>query len=207
MMKPVFHQAARTLSLLLSTLVVASCASDSASSAVESKRFEFGQHGTVAIDVPTSWTEGHASFDTPALVHLSYTVPGNSDFEMFISVLPESGSEDGDDAIIAIGRRTLSAGERWLPRTVETAVDLRPLDGPAMLGYYFSLTDRTTPLPAGEFKYITQGLALAHEIVPNDRPIDRTLMVGFTLFSNDGQAALVQRGLGVVKSVRLEKSE
>jgi len=127
----------------------------------------------------------------PVALNVSYKAAENHDFDMLITAVQDISYKDPDHDLETIQSRVKAAGQSWLPRSVEDTVLLHHVDGPAVHGYYFSLTDKTTPLPAGEFKHITQGMALSGN-----------LLIVFTISTNDGQAPMVEQGLGIIASAR-----
>ena len=160
------------------------------------RTFDVPGFGVLKLMIPTSWVEAGPTTDDPALINVSYMVPKNRDFQMIVTALDGRYYRTLDQPFMELERRVRHTGQGWLKRTVEQDVQVRPLVGSAFRGYYYSLTDKTTPLPAGEFKHITQGLGLIGDFV-----------VPFTIFTNDNQEALVEQGLIALSTARLERSQ
>ncbi|HEY7676568.1 MAG TPA: hypothetical protein VIG69_05830, partial [Candidatus Methylomirabilis sp.] len=70
-----------------------------------------------------------------------------------------------------------------------TTIEVRELQGVAARGYYFSATDRA-PKP-GEYKFMTQGMLRVG-----------SLLVTFTILTNDGQGNIVADALAMLRSAR-----
>ena len=71
-------------------------------------------------------------------------------------------------------------------QSVEKTIEVKPLKGSTIVGYYFAATDRGRQKP-GEFKFLNQGVVLVE-----------TLLVTFTTLTNDGQDAVVTAALSML---------
>jgi hypothetical protein len=86
-------------------------------------------------------------------------------------------------------QRISNGADRAKAQAVETTIEVRELQGAAARGYYFSATDRA-PQP-GEYKFLTQGMLRVG-----------SLLVTFTILTNDGQAGIVADALAMMRSAR-----
>jgi hypothetical protein len=187
------------LSRLSAGLVIAllglGCGLASTEPAVRMRKFDIPKLGVLTLPVPSTWSEEGPKLEERTLADVSFMVHGNPDFQMLISALDGSSFDiDRKISLVVIKERVQAAGEKWLPTCVEKFVDIQALDGSDFRGFYFSMTDRAEPLPAGEFRHVTQGLGQAGNI-----------LIGFTIYWNDREEPRVHDGLTVLRGIRYEK--
>ena len=77
-----------------------------------------------------------------------------------------------------IKKRAKAMGEAALSGAVEKRIELRRVDGTDGSGFFYTLTDRRTDLPAGEFRVVTQGIMAVGR-----------LRLGVTVLANEKDSA------------------
>lgn len=141
----------------------------------------------VELDVPPEWRDepGPGRMQT-----VRFMRPENRDFMLIASFIvpPEGKAAAGaPDRSQANVRRAADAA---LQRSVEKSIDVVPIKGEIAQGHYFKATDRAPE--KGGFRHIVQGEVRGEQVA-----------VTFTILSNDGQEASVQRALEVIKGMRI----
>jgi hypothetical protein len=89
---------------------------------------------------------------------------------------------------MALYEAVRESAERIRSQAIEETIEIERLRGTRGAGYFFSVTDREPP--PGEFRYMTQGAVQAGELI-----------VWFTILTNDGQEAEVDRALSMLQSL------
>jgi len=181
---------ARSVSILvLSALLCSFAWAEGARSSFTVRGF-----GTLRLEIPAAWIEAGPSVSDPALVNVSYMLANNPKFQMIITAQDGKSYAGIKDPLAEIERRVKQSGQGWLTGSVETEVAVKHLDGASFHGRYYKLTDKSDPLPAGEFRYITQGIGLIGNLV-----------IAFTVFSNESPAPFIDQGLRALQNARLER--
>jgi hypothetical protein len=142
----------------------------------------------VEIDLPAEWRDEAAPGRVPSI---RFSRPPSREFMVLASfaVPPDqkaapTGAPDRSQANV---RRAADAA---LGRAVEKSIDVVALQGEAARGYYFKATDREPQ--KGGFRNMAQGEVRAANVV-----------VTFTILSNPGQEAEVQRALDMIRGLRV----
>jgi hypothetical protein len=115
----------------------------------------------------------------PGTCMLRFAVPGGWDVQarspsvgvVSLTLQPEAGlrakvlisgtAEKGSSELKStsdIKRAVKMMGEALLSGTVEKRLELVRVDGRSGAGFFYSLTDKRTELPEGEFRHMTQGI-------------------------------------------------
>jgi hypothetical protein len=143
--------------------------------------FELPDHGGLSLAVPDGWA---SDSQTPGRwpQTITFTPQTGVQFKILVTVAQQ---HDG-----SLRPDVERAAQGAAPQSVEGVLPLHEINGTDGVGFYFSATDRA-PKP-GEYKYLTQGALRVGDI---------SLL--FTVLTNDGQEAVVQRALDMLrKAVR-----
>jgi hypothetical protein len=108
------------------------------------------------IAVPQGW-EAEFRSPAPGAVNLRLAPQGGSRGEILITGL----APRGDASLRSTGdikRAARRMGEEMLGDSVEKRVELERLNGADGSGFFYSLTDKRSPLPEGHFRHMTQGI-------------------------------------------------
>jgi hypothetical protein len=143
---------------------------------------------TVELDLPGDWRDEAAPGRVPTIrisrppsrefmVLVSLTVPSNAQ-------APLPGAPDRSQANVRRG------ADAALERSVEKSIDVLPLQGESAKGYYYKATDRAPQ--KGGLRDMAQGELRAGNVV-----------ITFTILSNPGQEAQVQRALDMIRALRV----
>jgi len=157
-----------------------------------------GKLGTLVLTYPKIWKEelttvaeagekAVMTFDA-----IRFTPAAGSNFAFQIQIIPV-----GDQRATAydIKAQLVQNGRGELTNSVEGALNIREFKGSNVVAGAFRVTDKrwiNTPPPAGEFKYLTQGVA---KLGP--------LILSFRLVANDLDVEPL--ALELVKSARIDK--
>jgi hypothetical protein len=149
--------------------------------------FELPDHGTLAFLVPDGWTE---QLQQP-LNRLPPTITlrprSGTQFVVKITAVWSNSPASKFPDETAIRSEVAGAAIAAAPQSVEGVLPPREIKGVDGRGYYFAATDRA-PNP-GEYKYLTQGIIRVGEI-----------SLAFTVLTNDGQEAVVQSALEIMRT-------
>jgi len=173
----------RSLAFLCVLLVTGSAFAEE----VGVRKFPVPQQGVLQLQVPKSSKDTISQprgSTTPAILLTGGGEPASQVWLTAVS-RTEPGAPLVDPA--EIKRRVELSSERLKGRTVEKELVIQELKGSSAIGYYFSVTD-PAPKP-GEFKYMTQGIVRAGE-----------LLVVFTVFTNDGADVFRRESIVMLES-------
>ncbi len=145
--------------------------------------------GFLVLPVPEGWKEQVRRRDamTPPTIH--YQPESGPDFAVLVTAIGPMKEGIARPTPAEIKRNVQSAVEGVRSRSVEKSIAVAELKGPTAHGYYFKATDRTPK--RGEFKYLAQGMLGVGE-----------LRVTFTVLTNDGQRAVTDTALGMLRNAR-----
>jgi len=150
------------------------------------RRYELPNKDAIELAVPAGWDE---TVDRPAggLPTILLRPHEGAAFEVqVIPEWPDAPAESGADPE-ALREMVRSAAERIREQATEETIEIRRLQGADGVGFYFLATDRA-PQPDG-FKYMHQGALQVGD-----------LTVTFTILTNDGQQAVVEEALAMLKA-------
>ena len=158
--------------------------------AAEPRGFSLGQWGTVALDLPDGWTaswQGQGGKGGPAIV---IHPPSEAPFSLLMTPFPRTG--DNKELEQAARDIVENTAKKLQEIAVEKQLNLQDLEGPALRGFYVSVTDRTVEAPSAEdFRYMDQGAAAVG-----------ALMMTFTVLTNVPDGPERAMALGIVRSAR-----
>ena len=119
------------------------------------KKYPISEHGTLELNVPTSWkAEVHKpQKDMPPTI--IYKPASGDDFQVLVTVLWSKTGEQDFNNPTKIRALVEQDGQKILSKAVETRLVVQQMRGVNNIGYFFSLTDKS-PNP-GEFRYLTRG--------------------------------------------------
>jgi hypothetical protein len=152
------------------------------------RRYELPNLDTLELTLPPAWVD---NVDVPpggAPLTIQLTPADGAPFAVHLT--PQSPDPTAARVMdsAALYEAVRESAERIRPQTIEETVDIERLRGTRGAGYFYSLTDREPP--PGEFRYMTQGALQVG-----------ALIVWFTILTNDGQAAEVDRALAMLQSL------
>jgi hypothetical protein len=162
------------------------------------KDFPIKGDGTLQLTVPSTW---HSSTRDIRQAGNPVTVielkPGSQqDFAVMLEVA-SVGEENTKKLDIKEILRT--TGEIELPNSVEKSLAIQDLNGPELVGAYFTVTDKRykvgMPQP-GQYKYLTQGYGKLGGLV-----------ITFRVVSNRATGTGQTAALEIIKNAHLEKSK
>lgn len=168
--------------LLLCFSVNATLAQDT-----DTRRYPLPDHGSIQLKIPVSWADDLRQPSHRLPPTIAFKPKSGKRFEILITPIwpePRSASLPNSEKIRQLVQQ---AAERAKLQSVEKTLHLIELKSVSGNGYYFSATDRA-PEPEG-YKYMTQGTMRV-----------RSLMVMFTLLTNDGQEKVINDAFSMLKS-------
>jgi uncharacterized protein YneF (UPF0154 family) len=119
------------------------------------KKYPIPEHGTLELNVPTSWKgEVHKPQANMPPTIIFNPAKGN-DFQVIITVLWSKTGEQDVNSRDKVRTLMQKDGQKLLPNAVETEILLQEIQRVDHTGYYFSVTDKA-PNP-GEYRYMTHG--------------------------------------------------
>jgi hypothetical protein len=119
------------------------------------RKYPISGHGMLELNVPTSWkVEVHKSQEKmpPTLI---FKPASGDDFQVLVTVLWSNKGEPDFNSQSKVRILVEKDGQKLLPQTVETKIELKEIKGVNNIGYYFSITDKA-PNP-GEYRYMNRG--------------------------------------------------
>ena len=147
------------------------------------RTYALPNHGTLELKAPAGWQDMiERTGEQPPTI--TFTPTSGASFQVLVTPMwPQRGkpAPSGDEMKAMVQRGAEGAAQQ----AVEKSIVVKELKGAMSNGYYFSATDRA-PKP-GEYKYLTQGMTAVGD-----------LRVGFTILTNDGQAAVVKDALAML---------
>jgi hypothetical protein len=149
------------------------------------RRFELPNKDAIEFAIPAAWKE--TVEQPPGGVPTILLRPRKGEpFEVqVVPDWPDDPTESGADPE-TLREMVRAAAERIRDQATEQAFEVRRLQGADGVGFYFLATDRETE-PDG-FKYMNQGALQVGD-----------LTVTFTILTNDGQEAVVEEALAMLK--------
>jgi hypothetical protein len=139
--------------------------------------------------VPAGWQDRVKSSGQDAPPAIEFFQSGGAPFVVTVMPMWQTRPQAPLPSKAELRKRVQYAGEGMLPFALEKDIKVLELKGAAGSGYYFSVTDNA--LKPGGFKFLTQGATRIG-----------TLVVRFTVLTNDGQEQIARDALEMVKSAR-----
>ena len=152
------------------------------------RHYPLPDHGTLQLTVPASWKDEAQAPNQPRNT-LRFYAPNGAPFQVLVTPMWPSGKDAAPPSAEWMRQRISNGADRAKAEAVEKTIEVRELQGAAARGYYFSATDRA-PGP-GEYKCMTQGMMRVG-----------SLLVTFTILTNDGQGTIVADALAMLRSAR-----
>jgi hypothetical protein len=183
------RQLARFCIVGMSFLIVASY---SAAEETTTRTYQLPGHGAIQLKVPTSWQaqlRQPAEGFPPTIV---FTPATGTSFRILLTPMFAVRAGMVMPTPLDVKRNVAMAAEDAKSKAVEKNISINKLQGAAVIGYYFSATDRA-PKP-GEYKYLTQGMLQVGELAPM-----------FTILTNDGGEKIVKDSLTMLRSITQQK--
>jgi len=145
--------------------------------------FPVGNQGAFVIDLPDTWAaRSQPAAGAPDTIVVTPRV--GEKFQLLMTAFWSVGQALPD--VESLRGYVEKAAADAKKQAVEKEIDIQRLAGDHANGYYFHATDRA-PGP-GEYRHLTQGIYRAGG-----------LMVTFTVLTNDGQAAVVDTALAMLR--------
>jgi TPR repeat protein len=153
------------------------------------RRYAIADRGFLVVSVPAEWREELQRRDATSPPTIRFRPASGAPFEVLLTPIPPAKLGMPPPSAEELKRGVLGAAEKASARSVEDVLPANELLGAAAQGFYFKATDRAPK--AGEFKHLTQGMLGLEDI-----------RIGFTVLTNDGQAAAVDAAFGVLRTAR-----
>lgn len=132
--------------------------------AQETRRtFPVPGHGALQLSVPKDWRVHSQTMKDPAALMLRFRPGTGEAFYVQVTALWLDAAKLAKKTPEQLRADVASSAKEPLRQAVEKEARIDELRGAKVLGYHYSLTDRA-PKP-GEFKYMTQGIFLAGELL------------------------------------------
>ena len=180
---------ARVIPLLVSIAV--SLVTLPGAQAAQARRIPVANDGALEIQMPDGWVadvQGGGSSSAPTA---QVTAPGR-DFTMTVApiAIPASAGSPSPERIRAAVERMAAAPE-IKQRTENPQVPVQELSGSQLVGYYFSVADKTWKPGSDEYHYMTQGALVVGKVAVN-----------FIFLSNSAPGADLAAALDLLRSAR-----
>lgn len=145
--------------------------------------FPVGNQGTFVVDLPDTWTaQSKPASGSPDTIVVTPKV--GEKFQLLMTAFWSAGQVLPDvESLRGYVEKAAADAKR---QAVEKEIAIQRLAGDHANGYYFQATDRA-PGPE-DYRHLTQGIYRAGG-----------LMVTFTVLTNDGQAAVVDSALAMLR--------
>src|SRR5215831_3275437 len=126
-------------------------------------RYAVPKHGSLELKIPEGWRVQNRTLADPPSALLRVAPPSGNAFNIQITAVWIDPAK-GDTRPEAIRERVQAAAKAALKQAVETEAKVLELRGAQAQGYYFSLTDKASSSGPDDYKYMTQGVAIAGEL-------------------------------------------
>jgi hypothetical protein len=155
------------------------------------RSYPLPKHGTIEFKIPSSWKDQIQQLkgDLPPTITWSQQTAQQpaAAFRVLVTVGWQDQKAGAKMTEAELKHRLDQAMAAAEIQAEEKQLTMKGLQGPSAHGYYFSATDRA-PRP-GEHKYLTQGIALADDLI-----------IAFTIFTSEGQQAVVAAALDAIRT-------
>jgi hypothetical protein len=170
---------------LLLGSILALAATTAAGGDFTPRSLALGKHGQLEIQAPVTWNDSVAPAKDGLPQSLKLTPKTGKTFEVYVTPFPPEDSTGRPATMDELRRAAREAANSIAYRAVEKPIELKEIRGAGTQGYYFAVTDKAPK--AEEFKFMSQGVLSVGQ-----------LKMMFTIFTNDGQQAVVKEALTVV---------
>jgi hypothetical protein len=149
--------------------------------------FELPDHGALALLLPDGWVAKvrQPPNRLPPTIMMRPLADGAG--EIIVTAVWPVGSATKIPDETTLRSEVGDAAKNAASQSVERVLPIQEIKGVDGRGFYFAATDRA-PKP-GEYKYLTQGIIRVGKIA-----------LAFTILTNDGQEAVVQAALKVLRT-------
>jgi hypothetical protein len=180
-----YHYAA---SFLLCVFVTAALAGETSL-----RRYQLPDNSNIQFNVPASWKDEVRRPPKNLPITIRFGPQTGGSFEVLVTPLWPRKSQAPPASAEKIRDVTQEAARRVKPQVIEKTIPIKELKGPAVSGYYFSVTDRAPK--KGEYKFMTQGIIRIGE-----------MLTTFTVLTNEGRESVVPEVLAMLKDARHNKA-
>lgn len=153
------------------------------------RSFPLPDHGTLQLNTPAAWKDEVQQPPNRLPPTVSFRPQAGAPFEVSLTPLWPARKDIPLPDTAWMRQQVRQAAERIRTGAAEATLEVREFQAAAGPGYYFTATDRA-PKP-GEYKFLTQGMMRVG-----------TVVVTFTILTNDGQAGIVSEALGMLMGAR-----
>lgn len=176
---------------LLLLLLASVCLAAAPDTGVRS--YDVPGHGRIELTVPASWKDeaNRPPADLPPTIEFS--PPEGSSFSFQITALQSPTGDPGFNRPEKIRPLLEEIGRKQLEVSVEKEIVLKEIKGPAVAGYYFTVTDRAPK--KDEWTYLTAGAAGAGD-----------LLLSFTILTDSLDSGDLRQALKAIEGCRLIKT-
>jgi hypothetical protein len=133
--------------------------------ALQERQYLVPGHGNLVLNVPTAWRTLDRSLAEPPSVILRMSPAAGDAFYLQITSFRVAPPKLAEITPQYLQQRVQENAKGLLPKAVEPEAKLLELKGNGAVGYYFSLTDKTSRNTPGDYKYVIQGTVLAGEML------------------------------------------
>ncbi len=171
--------------LLIITLGVTAYAARAAQT--EDRRFPLPDHGFLHLAVPADWQDQLRQPPERLPPTIAFRPRRGPAFDILITPIWPMRQDVAPSTAAQLRKMVEQTAEQMKPMAVEKHIEVVELRGTNGIGYYYVATDKA-PKP-GEYKYLTQGMLRVD-----------SLLVTFTILTNDGQNDVVADALAMLRS-------
>lgn len=159
--------------------------------AAQPRRIPVANDGALEIQMPDGWVADVQGGGASSAPTAQVTAPGR-DFTMTvapIAIPPGAGAPSPERIRAAIER--MAAAPEITERAENPQIPVQEMGGSQLLGYYFSVTDKTWKPGSDEYHYMTQGALVVGKVAVN-----------FIFLSNSAPGADLAAALDLLRSAR-----
>jgi hypothetical protein len=149
--------------------------------------FELPDHGALALVLPDGWAAKVRQAPNRLPPTIMMRPVADAAGELIVTAVWPIGSATKVPDEATLRSEVEELAKNAASQSVERVLAVQEIKGVDGRGFYFAATDRA-PKP-GEYKYLTQGIIRVGEIA-----------LAFTVLTNDGQEAVVQSALKVLRT-------
>ncbi|PKN66405.1 MAG: hypothetical protein CVU57_07025 [Deltaproteobacteria bacterium HGW-Deltaproteobacteria-15] len=153
-------------------------------------RYNASGERSVVLTVPQTWIDEFTQEKGQPFRTITFTQGNDMQSRLMLSPIPlEKESELRNPAILR--KMIEEEGGSLLSNAVEKKIAMNELLGRAGVGYYYTLTDKTSPLPPGEYRHMTHGGLIVADV-----------LVMFTILTNRKDSPVVAEAIQMLGSAR-----
>ena len=156
------------------------------------KKYELPDKTTLELNVPAGWKDELREAQSGMPPTIAFSPGEGARFEVYVTPISRPGPNVPMPTAEQLRDAVQRAADNVKPQAAETFLPVEELTGAKGPGYYFSATDKE-PKP-GEFKYLTQGMLLAGDVV-----------LSFSILTNDGQEKVKDDAMAMLRGAAQTK--